>query len=94
MFANLNTRLTTQILIAHSNVAERRNEALRVLNARLQSGPDLASDQGVDDAVWKIAAVAAVCVLAAGVLLRLRQAVENKGDQAVSAIDALPVGGP
>ncbi|NJM39294.1 MAG: hypothetical protein HC853_00275 [Anaerolineae bacterium] len=83
-------KLTTRIVIAHSNLTDRRNDALRVLNTRLQSGPDLASDQGVDDAVWKIAAVAAVCVLAAGVLLRLRNAVEQKGDEAVGAIGALP----
>ena len=83
--------LTTQVGIAYTKALAKRDEATALLNTHLQNGPDINSDEGVDDAVWKIAAVAAAVFLATGLLVRLKTAIAAKGDAAIAEIGAMPL---
>ena len=83
-------KLTAKLGTVYTNALALSDNAGTLLDSRLQAGPDINSDQGVDDAVWKIAAVAAVVFLAVGVLSRLRVAIAAKGDAAIASLEGLP----
>ncbi len=86
MFENLNTKIG----LVYAKALTKRDEVNAQLAARLSTGPDIGSDEGIDDAVWKIAVVAAVVFLAVGFLSNLRTAIADRGQAAVDAINGLP----
>lgn len=71
-------------------LAAKRDQALAKLNRHLLDGPNLASDEGIDDAIWKIAVIALVAILAAGVLTTIFNKIKLAGENAAGKLDAVP----
>jgi hypothetical protein len=82
--------MKNRLLVTALTLSQKQAQATRTLAARMASGPNLSSNEGIDDAVWKIAAVAVVAALAAGVLMNLSTAVESAGNHAISELSKVP----
>ena len=72
------------------DLAEKRDRALAKLNRHLLDGPNLSSNEGIDDAIWKIAVIALVAILAAGVLTTIFTKIKGAGDRAATKLDTVP----
>ena len=79
MFATLDQKLTRAYLRAH----ELRTQAVTEMDRRVSRGVDITSDEGVDDAAWKIFAFIGVAILITLILIPLVNRVKAKGDAAL-----------
>lgn len=90
MFENLVTRINTRLCLATANAMTTRDRMFAQLNTRMAQPVNLQSDEGIDDAVWKIAVIALVALLASGVLTTLYNKTRAAGENAANALDGVP----
>lgn len=83
MFATLDQKLTRAYLRAH----ELRDHAITEMDRRVSRGVDLTSNEGVDDAAWKIFAFIGIAVLITVILIPLVNRVKAKGDAALQKLN-------
>ena len=89
MFATLDQRLTRTYLAAH----DWRGRTLAEMDRRVSRGVDITSDEGVDDAAWKIFAFIGVAVLITVILIPLVNRVKAKGDAALTKLNGAAFAG-
>ncbi len=83
MLATLNQKVINTYWAAQ----DWRTRAIAEADQRVSRGVDLTSNEGVDDAAWKIFAFIGIAVLITTVLIPLVNRVKAKGDSAVGKLN-------